>query len=60
MEPDRKTVYLMSGQSHDNILMQKKLEIAGLGSRNKEKDLVNNWPTFATLTFMILFVIVLK
>ena len=28
-EPDRKDVYLMSAQSHDNILMQKKLEIAG-------------------------------
>ena len=28
-EPDRKTVYLMSDQSHDNILLQKKLEIAG-------------------------------
>ena len=28
-EPERKTVYLMSGQSHDNILLQKKLEIAG-------------------------------
>ena len=28
-EPDRKTVYLMSGQSCDSILLQKKLELAG-------------------------------
>ena len=32
---------------------------ASLGSRNKEKDLVNNWLTFATLAFMISFVTVL-